>query len=307
VAVRKFSDDGILQQKGDLPLAFIHINKTAGTSFGHSLFGLFHEKNISPPYRGDFAAMGTGDPKLRLYHGHMLASQWLAHGVPSLMVCMLRNPVDRIISQYKSFKALDNERDAQLWVDNANGAEALEVARASTFDDFLLSENHQIIGHIDNLQVQFLSKSGGSSGYPSTRSAIEMLERHFLFFGLAEDYHNSIRLLSWQLGRLRVGRGKQLNVSSDEGIEAKSEAAKDALRAYTYWDNIVYDAAREIFYDRIDKFEYYDPEPSYDTLREPEDLWPVAGTSGAATLRSWGASRPYSKKVQRIIIGDLTA
>lgn len=306
MAIRRFFDDGILQQRSDLPLVFIHINKTAGTSFGQSLFGLFNEQNISPAYRGDFGAMKLGDPKIRLYHGHMLSSRWLAQGVPGLMLCMLRNPVDRIISQFKSFRALENERDAELWVDNADGQEALEIARTATFDDFLLSQNEQIVGHLDNLHVQFLSKDGGSKGYISTRSAIEMLEKNFFFFGIAEDYHNSCRLLSWQLGRLRIGRGQQLNASSGELIEPQSEAAKEALRAYTHWDNIVYDAANEIFYDRLAKFEYFDPEPPYDTLRDAQDGWPVSGSSGTSALRSWGTGLTYSGKVQRITLSDPT-
>ncbi|BDD67254.1 hypothetical protein Sj15T_22750 [Sphingobium sp. TA15] len=177
---------------------------------------------------------------------------------------MLRNPLDRVISQYKSFREIKNAADAALWVDNKNGKEALKIARTSSFDEFLLSDNQQIMGHIDNLQVQFLSKDGGR-GYSSTKSAIEILENNFFFFGITEYYQNSLRLLSWQLGR-RIEHGKHLNASPVDIIEAKSDAAKAALNSYIFWDNFLYEAACEIFRDRMKEFEFLNPEPPYDTF-----------------------------------------
>ncbi|SDY48169.1 Sulfotransferase family protein [Jannaschia faecimaris] len=249
--IRRFTPDGPVKHDSELPLVFIHINKTAGTTFSHMLFDLFSPEQIAPAYRGDFSALDVGRPQHRLYHGHMRYADWYHNGVPALPICMLRDPEARVVSQYKSFKNAANAKDAQRWLNGARGAKALEIARSSTFDEFLLSDFPPIRGHIDNIQVQFLSEGGAARNEDDVQTALRNITDALFFFGITDRYDDAMNLLSWQLADRVLPSSPSRNISKPETIEAVSPEAKAALERYTKWDKLLYTKANALFEERL--------------------------------------------------------
>lgn len=250
MAIRRFVDKKLTECSSDLPMSFIHINKTAGTTFSSMLFSQFRNDEIAPPFRGSFSDIDIGKAGIRLYHGHMTYADWFHNGVPALLVCMLREPKARVISQYKSFKALRNIEEPKKWRDPNSAAEALEIARNSSFDEFLLTDHPHIVSHINNIQVQFLSDTRTARQMADVESAFENLQK-FFFFGLTERYDDSVALLGFQWDNRSLPTTEKKNVSAEDRVVAESVEAQRALEKYTALDTALYEMAAALFSERV--------------------------------------------------------
>lgn len=110
-----------------LELISLHIPKTAGTSFYHLLKQVYGEQ-LSLSYRrrdiltnlsnGDFTT-DTLAPRIRVLHGHFHYSEIAAlHSAKEAkLICWIREPLDRLVSNYRFFKAgLENpERNPEQY------------------------------------------------------------------------------------------------------------------------------------------------------------------------------------------------
>ena len=186
------------QENADQPDAlwyFIHVPKTAGSSFRQELASrLKPEANIvvdrAPsdlPHRERLAAavkQFLADPKYRkcrFASGHVpyvLARPIFAQRKPLRLVTMLRDPVERVISDFRY------QRTA------AHSGREESLRRFPTFESYIRQPGTQ------NKMYKFLRENPQQN----VNDAIASIERSFAFVGITEDYDWSASLLFQLLG-----------------------------------------------------------------------------------------------------------
>ena len=137
----------------------MHINKTAGTTFTEYLRAHFLEQDaIAPPFFGNYEEIGVNNQARELYWGHFPFAQFVCSIDPTpCSLHFLRDPVQRVISQYRSLHNPANLGGGWEKVLPTAARQALEFAQRSSFEDFVLSEDPFIVGHLQDLQTRFLT------------------------------------------------------------------------------------------------------------------------------------------------------
>jgi hypothetical protein len=246
-----------------LPLAFVHINKTAGTTFTEYLRSHFVGRQaVAPPFFGDYEQIGVHDASRELYWGHFPYAQFAQHRPDAWFITFLREPVQRVISQYRSLHNPANLNGGWDKVLPPHARRALEFAQRSTFEQFVMSEDPFILGHIQDLQTRFLSSHPDPQHPEFLSTAVENLEHQFLFFGTTESFAESIELFRFQLGSHEHYQAErhQRNVSRpypidlDERTEQRvSELVQHDLCLYQYATGLLaqrFELMRQMMSDR---------------------------------------------------------
>lgn len=152
-------------------LAYLHIPKTAGTAFGAALSQRFAVSEIAPTFRMSMAG-GAADPlvghaargfRLLGVGSHLDRDQLdailasLPEGERLFIVTVLRNPRDRLISQYRHW-----QRTPEAALATAPDAvkEAFRAARELPLGEFLAAGNAYVDTHFRNLQAAMLVGNG---------------------------------------------------------------------------------------------------------------------------------------------------
>jgi hypothetical protein len=223
---------------------FIHIPKTAGTTFGNIL-----RANFPPGAVGNlgnvFKGRGGVDPaKLKRVHasGPMLTRKLSAlaghypFGVRSSLpddtryITFLRNPVERTLSHYYSLLEV-RRRDP--------------LPEGSTLEQILADGDYM---H-DNLQTRMLSDHPAPFG-DATEEMLEQakanLENAFLAFGLVERFDESLVLFQRRLGLQSVLYVRQRVTNRPHEAEVPDELIRAAER-YNEYDLELYRVAAELF------------------------------------------------------------
>lgn len=186
------------------PLLFLHIPKTAGTSFFTTLHNLFGEAQVAPLemagnhlYERLRAIADDPDTRIACAYGHIPIDQF--HGFPDLFrpFTILRHPVERVLSLIRFERA------------NPDIAE-LGLRPDFTFDEFLAARAAPIESQVNNGMCRMLAGDGTFTnpalpGYHDSRNhpeligrALEFLER--IDFGLAEDMAGTHRIIQHRWG-----------------------------------------------------------------------------------------------------------
>jgi len=166
-------------------------------------------------------------------------------------VTWLRHPVDRAISQYKSW---NNPKNLHAhWVENmpAETFEHIRFAQQATLEEFVFSDHPRILNNIRNVYAGCLS-----SCWPQNpkwlESAKENLVRQFKFFGLVERFDDSMKLFKRAFGweaEFREGKATA-NRSTQEGI-VPSVRAVERLMELNQVDLELYRFGTLLFEDRL--------------------------------------------------------
>ena len=222
-------------------IAFIHLPKTGGRSF---------QKFLSEHFKRSFI---LNNDKFVEYEIHNWGHFNLVEGhfpynsinLPRMFqfVTILRDPVQRTISQYNHF--MRSETSIQL-------AKTMREERWS-FRDFISHSEMQVAAWVNNYTVYLSNYDMESDFHTATKveEAIYNLAFNFMFVGITECMDQTIRLFNKKYGCCgdigiegKTPEDKKANIS-DEDIEA----AKNALIP----DITIYEMAKEIFKDALMK------------------------------------------------------
>jgi Sulfotransferase family len=168
-------------------VVFVHIPKTAGTTLGRILmrhYGREHVRRVANGARDPAACRAdiaeivrAADPRIRAIRGHIPMDACAPLGDDATYVTMLRDPVERSLSQYFHLFA-KRPRDLPL-------------------------ERYVAEGHlVDNRQVRMLAGAHpppGATTEAMLDAALENLER-FAVVGLSERFDESVALVGEALG-----------------------------------------------------------------------------------------------------------
>jgi hypothetical protein len=264
-------------------LLFVHIPKTAGTTL---------QMILARQFAGDRIYTITGNPgesvrafmawpeeeraRIQLVKGHMPFGLHQHIGIPATYITMLRDPVDRVVSQY--FYVLRSP-------DLPTHGEV--VSKRMTLDDYV---RHQASIRSGNTQTRMLSGTekvnarlwrGGVGENESAEDvdilalAKKNLREHFTLAGLSERFDESVLLLRQLLGFPRHICYVRHRVT--EGRPRKKDLGRETIRLIEQHDELdlaLYEDAERLFEARLS--EYSDLQSDLRHLRVLNHLYRIA-------------------------------
>ena len=223
-------------------LFFIHIPKTAGSTWRSILYRQYGDGKVCPVYDGDgwyysvrevrrMAAARRNSYEAMLGHIGLERVDLMANAAHVAISTLLRHPVSRGESLIRHLQAND------------------PAYRGKSPHEVLDSGNPQF----DNHQVRMLCSTPpreGRAGAPELDSAVRALEG-FAHFGLSERFQETYALACLQLGWRPVAYQRR-NVGVDPGgRDTQASGVRERLAELNGIDMQLYEEAKRLFEDRI--------------------------------------------------------
>jgi hypothetical protein len=221
---------------------FVHIPKTAGTSFALILtrqFGWFKKLSFYSPEARKRYPLLTADKKNKydLSYGHIpfMADQGLERGIE--YYTFLRAPRERLLSGYRHVKGDGNHVIKKV----------INVADYS-IKDFL---KQGLIKNMDNLMTRFLANKMDKEylkiNDDDLRLAIKNLDEHFSIFGLTEYFDESLVLLSDHMNWPPLYYVKENKSSYKIDPKELDKETEELMHACNKYDEVLYQHALDRF------------------------------------------------------------
>jgi hypothetical protein len=229
-------------------VAFVHVPRTGGTTFGSILDRLYEGRKVARFY-GDansnvanerieqFRRLDAGEKQsFDLLRGHFVFG--FDDSLEAFQyITLLREPVQRLVSYY--FYALK---------DKSNYLHEYLMKRRVNLVDFITSG---LSIELDNYQVRTLSGVAFSSvrervGREHCELAKDNLARRFAAFGLVERFDASIAVFARHFGWHIPGYEPQ-NLGGYAGTPHLSQSTIEAVAATNPFDLELYEYAKELF------------------------------------------------------------
>lgn len=234
-------------------LIFLHILKAGGSTLNYIV-----ESHYSP--QETYAASPTGMhpdgnlddyatlseealSQLRLINGHLGFGLHERLPGPAVYVTFLREPIERVISQYSSERTVP---DSHVY----------EYLRSGEMDIEGFVRYYAEAGEMDNLQTRMISGNWHKRGFgPCTPEMLEAAKRnlreHFAVVGLTSHFDASYLLLRRYFGWPFTFYHK-VNVSKKRvRREELSADALETIRDYNRFDLELYEYARQLFQEQV--------------------------------------------------------
>ncbi|KAL6048179.1 Capsular polysaccharide biosynthesis protein WcbF [Balamuthia mandrillaris] len=268
----------------ELPfLLFVHIPKTAGSSFKQLLWHLCDGRGGVVHNNQRFDFLGWSAEKQNSYcglYGHFgigiaEEEEWKVEK-PGAYITFLRDPVSRTVSQYnyaRRVNPLKFENSCLLLagvrcVNHVSVSVRLRL-QSITFDQFLSAKEKQkhfgpwsCINPATSQLARFWGKKGGEFAQPKlTREDLQRAKARLTapmekggieLLGLVERYEDSIRMMEFKLGRRFPSAlvGKETNKSrrpTDIHVPDLSDAQLRQIRRMSELDLELYEFGRKVF------------------------------------------------------------
>ncbi|OQA34719.1 MAG: Macrocin O-methyltransferase [Betaproteobacteria bacterium ADurb.Bin341] len=226
-------------------LAFMHIGKTAGTSFHYLLrraMPLAAVFNGSPEQYDLVTKEGLEEYDLLLGHFSFWQSQKFRRN--KYLITFLREPVDRVVSSYfflRSWKGV---------IDDTN-REAIEASRQLDLMDFVRSNVAHVRAIVENHQTYVLGADWRTPRSQIKPSLLEEAIQHLQsiqFVGLTERYDESVRLIFSDIELDDVPPIERLNFTPQRpAINDISMEVRSLIEEKNQFDIRLYEEARRLF------------------------------------------------------------
>ncbi len=217
----------------EAPYIFLHIPKTGGTTLGEILRANFNPEDVawhwSPP-EPDAAA---GLSRKRCLIGHLPYGAHDLFADPCTYIAVLRNPYERVISQY--FYNLAEPQDPHH-----------TLARDNSLEGWL-----DLHPDAHDLQVQFLS---GQKGPPPDRQTFLLAAENLKncgVVGLLEDFEGTLFLLRHYLGLEQLSYTRAKENPQRHLLHEISPKALAKIQCYNALDMELYRLAQQLFLDKL--------------------------------------------------------
>ncbi|MEX1375903.1 MAG: sulfotransferase family 2 domain-containing protein [Eubacteriales bacterium] len=257
---------------------FFHIPKTAGTSIFEALRHVYGEKNVkqienelaidekSADYYKDFDVLG----------GHFLC---FSHAEIFLKdrysFIMLRDPVDRFLSQYYYYK---------YSVPDAEVNESVKAAKKYDIDEFVSyrENSNEKFSDFQNRQVFMLRNHAETQTDADQLLAMAKANiRKFDFIGLYEYLDESLQIVSKELNLIEELLLSSINISKkDNDISVE---LKQRIRELNCVEEELYNYAKGIFYKRLQSADYVNKGKGMQNLGVKKIILHVGMTKTATT------------------------
>lgn len=240
------------------PLLFLHLPKTAGTSFNLTLLNLFgdaHVLRLAMDEPGTHPKiqqlLAAPDPELACLTGHLPAFLFSAHMDKFRGFTILRNPIQRVMSLYRF---LHKHTAAEL---AQNG-----LAPGFDFDAFITGRNPRLYSQVNNGMVRMLCDQEGAV-YPRhdlfwkvdrepalLESAAALLET--IDFGLSEHMPETLAMFSESLA-LEYKLPDIVENTTEPGSEESAAANIRKIAETNILDIALYEHAAALFARRLNR------------------------------------------------------
>ena len=222
------------------PYFFIHIPKTAGTSFLMSIYNAIPQQKIYPNYfeyairnKSRYLSLKELEQKNQLgvfnkydwVCGHFSLEDSKYFNTAPIKICFFRNPVNRMISQLAHLKEKNNKYAKY------------------TIEEIINSRKMNY-----NLQA---TKMGYKASLANIAFAIENLNQ-LDFIGISENFSESMQLFNKSY-HVQLEIDNEKNRSSREILEQIRTEYSDMIHENCKYDWMIYNKAKEIFEEKFRK------------------------------------------------------
>ncbi len=257
------------QANQDNLIFFMHIPKTAGTTLHHIIRQQYGEEHVFKAYIGVGAATlqehiddlrsrldnlditnnlaNNQTPEIKLILGHVGFGLHEILGRNLTYITFLRHPIDRVISWYYHQQRIPSAKYYQE-------SQSMGLKELITHFQPMPTDNHQtryLAG--DTLREKLGLPNLVSYGYCDRslfEQAKENLRKYFLVVGIQEHFDDSLWLLQKSLGWQNISYAPE-NIGHNKQTISQSEI--DFVQEYNYWDLQLYEYAKKLFYQQINK------------------------------------------------------
>jgi hypothetical protein len=189
------------------PLLYLHIPKTAGTSFSNAM--AWHFTAQERLHNAHYAAHLERDPNdYQLVMGHIQYNYLARYRTRPTVVTVLRDPLERSLSTYYFFREMGEEgfrRDEGVAVQREVDSSVRMALAARRYDlpEFLDAEPDLAAHYLGNLQTQYLAGCGAKNPTAQDLPAALRNLTDCNIIGICERLNESVewlcRYLNWEV------------------------------------------------------------------------------------------------------------
>ncbi len=241
---------------------FLHIPKTAGTSFVSFLDNLFHRQEICPAYY-TFELAKIAPVQLnnyRLFQGHInYYALCQSIGKKPKTLTFVRNPFEHAISFFYHLKRITDRQYLDVFID---------PVKQMSLEDYMYNAGHAHDSDYRNLQIRKLTtklryknfQRGEDQSFSvipdsSNLSDLEYAQKlltDFMFVGISERFEDSLFLLCYLLGLRPLANIPYLNTGTNKPhLEQISSDIYDEIARNNALDIELYNFAQQLFEQRF--------------------------------------------------------
>jgi hypothetical protein len=286
---------------GDRSLLFLHIPKTAGTSFRDLLgrrFSPSETLSVGLENKNGVSESLLNADRYRFIHGHFPYEVVNLFSKRPFVFMMLREPVDRAISAFYYMKQEGSSMEQRAAVGQISKERATDYAKARelSLSEFVHHEPRAAARHLGNLQVEFLTcpdldkRHRYDERYEIDVSAgeLDLATKRLAtvdVVGLMERPTESKEYLAFALQTRPFGELARSNETRlRPQVKDVDQRTIEALRELTLYDRKLYAVAEEIFeVSRLKMLQQpsaLHAEPTNGTAADPRPM-PSSFTSGS--------------------------